>query len=208
VCGDNIVQAFFEACDDGGQVDNDGCSADCKQAVVSLTPVSDRGGGDFDNDGVYDALNQETSTGEAIAWTGTEERRIAFEVSTSLLHPTFRIESAHFAFFPCCLSGQATVQLHGYFGNGAVELADMIEEGLIDEFLAADESARSLDVQAFMQGAAGEQWPFTGFLLRLAAQPSSFFNLGVPTSNNADPNLRPRLNLVVCVDADRGGECD
>jgi cysteine-rich repeat protein len=208
VCGDMIVQPLFEACDDGGQADGDGCSASCKQAVISLFPVSDRGGGDFDNNGSYDALNQESSTGEAIAWTGTEERRIAFEMSTSLLHPTFRIESAQFAFFPCCLSGQATVQLHGYFGNGAVELADMTEAGSIAEFLAADESARALDVQAFMQGAAEEQWPFTGFLLRLAAQPSSFFNLGVPTSDNADPNLRPRLNLVFCVDADRNGTCD
>ena len=208
VCGDTIVQSFFEACDDGNQTGSDGCSADCKQAVVSLIPVSDRGGGDFNNDGVFDAMNQETSTGEAIAWVDPEQRRIAFEVDTRALRSTHMVQSAQFTFSKCCLSGQATVQLHGYFGNGAVELADFTQDGLITDFLAADMSPGSLDVKSFVQNVVDQQRPYAGFLLRLATLPTSLFNLGVQTSNNADPLLRPRLSLVYCVDADNNATCD
>jgi cysteine-rich repeat protein len=63
VCGDRVIQTQFEACDDGNQASADGCSADCKQAVVTLGVVSDRSGTDSNANGTVDFLGGEDSTG-------------------------------------------------------------------------------------------------------------------------------------------------
>jgi len=217
VCGDSRVQSFFEACDDGGQSGGDGCSADCKEAVVALVPVSDQAGIDSNGNGTFDYLNGETSTGEAIYGGPAgpmssilEEHRLGFELDTHALHREYLMKEAHFSISPNNISGgPRTMQLHGYLANGAVELQDMTTNNLIAMFSAASTAPVSLDTKVFLQTAALQQYPFTGFLLRLESLPQDgFFNMGVSTSNNTAPNVRPRLDMIYCVDSNHDGTCD
>lgn len=211
VCGNNQVESAFEACDDGDQAGGDGCSADCTQAVVALFPVSDRGGGNFDGNGTFDGLNAENSTGEAIAFlpgTPPEERRIAWEFDTSVLKRGYLIQSATFLLFPSSVSGgPQMLALHAYPGNGSVELSDMTETGLIQSVLVSSVAPLAIDVAAFAQTATDQEYPFAGLLFQLSELPSSPFNLGLPTSDNTDPDVRPHFDLVFCSDPDRDGEC-
>jgi cysteine-rich repeat protein len=218
VCGDLKVQSLFEACDDGGQVGGDGCSADCKEAVIApVIPVSDRAGVDSNGNGTFDFMHNEDSTGEAIfggffgVGGGTlEEGRLAFEFDTRVLHRTYLMKEAHFTFFPNNLSGgPRQMQVRGYLGNGAVELSDMTVNDLITTYSAASTAFRSIDVTAFMQTAARQEFPFTGFLLRLESLPQDgLFNMGVSTSNFSDASMRPKLDMVYCVDSNHDGACD
>ncbi len=212
VCGDATVQDQFEACDG-----SPGCSLDCKIASTVTLPVSDRGGLDMRANGTWDGLNGEDSTGEAVTWSpltaqsDAQERRIAFEFDTRALRASYLIADAHFAIFPSNITSVArTLQLRGYLGNGAVEVTDLTAETLVTSFLAANTAPVSLDIKAFLQTAAREQYPFTGLLLRLDMTQAAddFFNLGMAMSNNANPDVRPRLSLSYCVDLNHDNECD
>lgn len=212
VCGDGVVQDLFEACDGGT-----GCSLDCKTASTVSLPVSDRGGIDIRANGTWDGLNGEDSTGEAVTWLpqsaqiDAQERRIGFEFDTRALHPAYLVQDAHFAIFPSNISGgPRTVQLRGYMGNGAVEVTDMTADTVVTSFLASTTAPVSLDVKPFLQTAARQQYSFTGFLLRLdmIQAADDAFNLGVTTSNNVNPDIRPRLNITYCVDSNRDNKCD
>ncbi len=209
LCADGVVQDWFEACDDGNEVGGDACSADCTQAVASILPTSDRGGGDFDGDGTFDGLNNENSTGEAIVFGDPEERRIAWEFNSSLLRPGYIIESASLSLFSNNISGgPQKLQLHSYLANGGVELADMTVDSLVEEVtVVATTPPLVFDVAAFIQTAADEAYPFAGFMLRIAAKPSGFFNLGITMSNNPNDAIRPRLDVVFCADPDGDKSC-
>ncbi len=205
VCGNQRVEWYFEACDG-----SPGCTANCASATLALTPVSDRGGGDFDGNGTYDALNNETSTGEAIAWTGPsgmEERRIAWEFDSVFLSPKLVVQSAQLSLFPNNISGgPQTLELHAYRANGAVELADMTVSGLIASPIVSSGTAPlAFDARTFLQDQAAIRPPFVGFMLRLRTRPASFFNLGITMSNNTNPAIRPRLDVLVCVDPEGNG---
>jgi cysteine-rich repeat protein len=213
-CSNGVVEDLFEACDDGNQTGNDGCSADCKEAVVSLVPVSDQAAVDTNVNGTFEYLNGENSTGEAIYYGVTpppgEEHRLLFELDTAVLHPTYFVEQAHFNITDCCLSGQTTVELDGYMANNQVELADATSTGnVVGSFVAADNSPQSFDVRTFMQSASDQAWASTGFMLRVQTPlTDGFFNLGVETSNNSDPTQRPKLSMIFCVDANHDATCD
>lgn len=201
VCGNSRVESYFEVCDGTA-----GCSGDCKQATLALTPVSDRGGGDFDGNGTYDAMNQETSTGEAVAWVMPEERRIAWEFATPFLTPTAVFTSAQFTLFPNNISGgPQTMQMHGYRANGAVELVDMTANGLIASPVASSTAPMVVDARTFLQGLTTMQPTHVGFMLRLETRPAQLFNLGISMSNNMTASVRPRLDIVVCADPEGDG---
>ncbi len=81
----------------------------------------------------------------------------------------------------------------------------MTAAGLIAAPIVSSTAPLAFDARTFLQDQAAIRPPFVGFMLRLQTRPAAFFNLGITMSNNTTVNLRPRLDLLVCVDPEGNG---
>jgi hypothetical protein len=99
-------------------------------AILNLSLTDDRDGGDHNGDGIYDHMAPiDLHAVRAYVAPNTYDLRAAWEFSLAGIPAGSQINSATFTPKLSVASGGpevSTVTFHGYNGNGAVELADVV----------------------------------------------------------------------------------
>lgn len=212
ICGDGKIQTFFEVCDG-----TSGCSLDCKEASILSYPVSNSYTRYDVATQTWNPLFPESAPGGDVAWDprpedgGPFEWRAAFEFETRSLRPMDLLKAARFTAFAIGVTQQApTLQLNGYLGDGAVAIPDMDTGASVSSVLVQKPGPMVFDVSMFIQQATSRKYAFTGFSLRVnkIASTDPFMGISVVLNGNSDPTVRPRLEIVYCVDGNRDGTCD
>lgn len=212
ICGDAKIQILFELCDG-----TSGCSLDCKEISLLSSPVSDRYARYNVTTQTWDALFPENEPVGNVDWVpqpeagGPLEWRTAFEFETRSLRPMNLLKAARFTAFATAVTQQApTLQLNGYLGDGVVAIQDMDTGISLRSALVEKPGPMIFDISTFIQQATNREYAFTGFLLRVdkAAPTDPVMGIGVALNDNSDPTIRPKLEIIYCVDGNRDGVCD
>lgn len=210
ICGDSKIQRLFEICD--GTI---GCSPDCKEISILSFPADDRHGRYDGTAGTWGLFPDNAETGD-VTWLapadgGPFEFRTALEFDTHFLLRTDLLKTASLVISPTALPQQPHIlQLHGYYGDGTITIKDMSTDNLIRNSLTEKSGVITFDIASFAKTATDQQYPFTGFLLRVdtpaPADPS--WGIIVALSENPNSNLRPRLEITYCLDSNQDDKCD
>ena len=120
--------------------------------------------------------------------------RTALEFNVSSVPVGSHIISANLVMWGGYVEGTRNLALHGYAGDGSIQLADFSRDGFVDStILSPDSSYVVFDVTKFIQGVTGRGGTFGGFNLREdPANRSNFEVLFFET----DGVVAPRLSIV------------
>ncbi len=144
--------------------------------ITTLGPVSDRSAQDGNLDGVFETLFPEADWSLSASleapsyppWFGHDgEHRAAMEFDISsipagetILSASLSLRRYAFGFSPSGASSGTLI--HGYAGDGAVGIVDMLVDNLIVDIGGGFEA----DVQSFIQGLVNGGTPYGGFTVR------------------------------------------
>ncbi len=164
-------------------------------AVTTLFPVSDRVGIDAELDGVFDEVEPDYLYSHLLELLPDRERRFGLEFDLSGFAPGQQIESAVLSLKRIGGGGVNPLEIHGYSGDGSVEVGDMTETNLIAGPLtsSADDLA-AIDVTSFVQTQLDAGAAYAGIVLRgtTASQQTQ-----IATVNNPNEANRPTLSVAM-----------
>ena len=189
-----------------------GCSrisqSDARGAVTNLNFVDAATAlDDGPQDGVFDAFTPFNFG--SVDNNGYSSFRTALEFDVSGIPPGSTIMAATLTLSVNFVEGTRNIALHGYAGDGTVQLADFSRDDLVDDTTLEPPGSQSVvfDVMTFIESrvAGGER--FAGFNVR--EEPANSSNFGVLFFQMDGPNA-PLLSLefVPLSDADHDGVLD
>jgi hypothetical protein len=165
-------------------------------ANIILTPVSDRSAQDEDMNGTFDTLFPETDSSLSSSKEAPPdppmlghhgEHRTAMEFDISVIPSGWTIVSANLM-LPRSAFGHSPVGstpgtiIHGYAGDGAVAVSDM----LVNNFLIDIVGGIDADVQSYVQGLVNNGDAYAGFTVR---SPAGFYQEFRSSESGAGPEL-------------------
>ena len=143
-------------------------------AILNLTLADDRDGGDNTGAGIYNYLAPQDlgSVRAFVGWTGQPwpyDLRAAWEYSLAGIPQGSTINSAVFTPKRAVANGgrgESFVTFHGYRGNGAVELADVVSTNNPLQTWDMFNSTFATDVTAYVQSLVSDGAPYVGIMAR------------------------------------------
>lgn len=166
-----------------------------------IYPTADGYGVDRPPFGPFDAL----VLGGVLNVSDTQNLRevAALEFLLPDLGPGSVVESATLTLTALGAFGGPVVQVHGYAGDGVIDLGDLDASNLLAATgPIAGAGAVALDVTAFVRSLAQGGMPYAGFVLRTATPDSSVTFYAV---EEADVGLRPVLDVRITAVPEPGG---
>jgi len=149
-------------------------------AIIVLTPTADQSGSTTALESRSSAL---LSAFGSTSTTGGKLWRSAMEFGLSSIPAGSTIGSASLALTPMLATGTPLMQLHGFGGNGSIQLSDLSTSNLISTFTAVPLTTAIVDATPFVQslvlGPSSTSPTFAGFMIRTNAVE------GVTTFNGA-----------------------
>ncbi len=121
--------------------------------------------------------------------------RTAFEFDLSGIPAGATIVSAQLIMDLSNFDGTRTIELHGYAGDGTVQLADLARNGSLAKVNvdASGTQRFTLDVTSFVGGLAASSQKFAGFNVR--EEPANDVNYGVMNLEGVAQGYFPRLSV-------------
>lgn len=180
-----------------------------KATTLTQQSAADGQYSDTDFNGSFETLDT-TSTNICAGRLGcaTAIFRGVFEFDISSIPTSSPVSSASFSLQPNFVgwAGNATVQVHGYTGNGAVDISDVGVSNVVTSFLITSSSPSVivplvLDVTSFVQGLVNSGPGFAGFMLQSTLESSKnsvvrFYSVEVTHSNpTVEAAWRPTLSV-------------
>lgn len=161
-----------------------------QQTVVDRNYVSIGTGVDSGpQDGVFDYLD--AGNLGSVSNNGWTSYRTAFEFSLSSLPVGWTINSIKLTMSLDNFDGTRAVQVHGYAGDGTVQLNDLSRDGLVGTASIDPSGAHTviLDVTSFVAGLVANGGTFAGFNIREAPANTSNFLIMRLGAMPYDPKL-------------------
>ncbi len=146
-------------------------------ALISITPSDDRRGIDGFLDGMFDALQFDPGQ-NTVTLSMFFEERAALEFPLAALPADAQIvASALTLHLPALPAVANSADVHGYAGDGVVQVADLDTANLLTGFAVNALSVSVPIPTAFLQGLLDADEPFAGFVLRNVTVPTGVFSI-------------------------------
>ena len=175
------------------------CPLSALSATLSFSPITDRGGSDLDNDGIYEDIEIESLEYSRVSDRNYDphSKRVAMEFDLGFLtNSNININSAQFVFSATSYTnGDGGLEVHGYYGDGVITGDDMTVTNFIGgpfrpRDINSDNRRHTLDVTSMFDSISGSD--YLGFRFGLYHDYDNFF-INVNTKEASDPFYRPTL---------------
>lgn len=168
-------------------------------ATIVISPSSDRTGEDLGPGPGFENLRSESETNLFPSSPNpglTEGSRAGLEFALSGVPVGATINSATLSLVNVGFGGIPVVEVHGYAGNGAVELADMtVQNQIAGPFSVSqlfDPALAAIDTTSFVQQLITNDDSFAGFTVRITSLSSS---LNIASKEHPTASFHPTLTV-------------
>jgi hypothetical protein len=179
-------------------------AAPASAEVINLNYISVATGVDNGpEDGVFDSFTiYNLGSVNNNGWTSF---RTAFEFNLSGLPAGFTVNKANLAISIANFDGTRTIGVHGYKGDGTVQLSDFSLNGQVGTATVSPDGSQmfNIDVTDFVANAVANEWTFAGFNVREEPANTSNFEI-MQLTLTGTPLLSIELAQIVDIDIKPG----
>lgn len=144
-------------------------------------------------DGVFDVLDPPYLWPGSVNNNGYTSIRTAFEFSQVDIPAASMVDSAFLALYLNNWEGNRKIEIHGFAGDGIIELADFSTDNLLGStMVGAGSSLLTFDVTEFVRFLWSSNAPFPGFSVREAPpNPANYTIMNVTLNPKLEVNFTP-----------------